>query len=159
MKLGIIIICYNIESSIDILQSSIYINELTNLEICLVNNCSDDNTYELLKEVKEQCSNVSVVNIKKFKTENSAVKAGARYMSSQFNLKYIGYINIENEQSNLSLLIKAVHDHQEGIINHIQNITKSKAIKLTMFQSLFSIMEYLSNNKKNIQYSEFQYFN
>lgn len=159
MKLGVIIICYNIESSIDILQSSAYINELTNLEICLVNNCSNDNTYELLKEVKEQCSNVSVVNIKKFKTENSAVKAGARYMSSQFNLKHIGYINIENEQSNLSLLIKEIHDHQEGIINHIQNITKSKSVKLTMFQSLFSIMEYLSNNKKNIQYSEFQYFN
>ena len=96
MKLGIIIICHNNENDINIDNCVKYLNKVKDIEICLVNNNSKDNTYNVLKEIKEYCNHVSLVDIKKFKSDNSAVKAGARFMSSQFNLKYLGvfYISI-----------------------------------------------------------------
>jgi len=152
MKLGIIIICHNNENDIDISQCVKYLNKIKDIEICLVNNNSKDNTYDVLKEIKEYCENVSIVNIKKFKSDNSAVKAGARFMSSQFNLKYLGYVNTNmiHEYQDLSLLVKSIRDNQIDISNYNQNISNKKGIKLTMFQSLFPVMDYLAKiNIKN----------
>ena len=146
MKLGIIIICHNNENDIDIEHCVKYLNKVKDIEICLVNNNSKDNTYNVLKEIKEYCGHVSIVDIKKFKSDNSAVKAGARFMSSQFNLKYVGFVNSNfiYEYEDLSLLIKSIRDNQVDISNYNQSISNKKGVKLTMFQSLFPVMDYLS---------------
>ena len=145
MKLGIIIICHNNENDIDIDHCIKHLNKVKDIEMCLVNNNSKDNTYDVLKEVKERCENVSIVDIKKFKSDTSAVKAGARFMSSQFNLKYLGFINTNmiSEYENLCLLIKAIGDNQVDISKYNQSYLNKKGIKLTMFQSLFPVMDYL----------------
>jgi len=159
MKLGIIIICYNNENDIDISLSIKHLNKIKNIEICLVNNNSMDNTYDVLKEIKERCGNVSIVNIKKFKSDNSAVKAGARFMSSQFNLKYLGFINsnVISEYENLSLLIKAIGDNQVDISKYNQSYLNKKGIKLTMFQSLFPVMDYLAKINVENRYNDLDY--
>ncbi|TXG35336.1 glycosyltransferase [Seonamhaeicola maritimus] len=151
MKLGIIIICYNNENDIDISHCAKYLNKLKDIEICLVNNNSKDNTYNILEEIKEQCVNVSIVDIKRFKSGNSAVKAGARFMSNQFSLKYLGYINTNSliKYQDLSLLFKAIRDNQVDILNYNQSFLNKKGIRLTMFQSLFPVMDYLA--KMNIE--------
>ena len=151
MKLGIIIICYNNENDIDIGSCIKYLNKVKDIEICLVNNNSKDNTYNVLKEIKEYCNHVSLVDIKKFKSDNSAVKAGARFMSSQFNLKYLGFINTNaiREYENLCLLIKAIGDSQVDISKYNQSDLNKKGIKLTMFQSLFPVMDYLAKMDLN----------
>jgi len=152
MKLGIIIICYNNENDIDISHCVKYLNKVKDIEICLVNNNSKDNTYDVLQEIKEYCKNVSIVNIKKFKSDNSAVKAGARFMSSQFNLKHLGFVNTNmiDKYQDLSLLIKSIRDNQVDISNYNQSISNKKGIRLTMFQSLFPVMDYLAKiNIKN----------
>jgi hypothetical protein len=151
MKLGIIIICHNNENDIDIRHCVKYLNKVKDIEICLVNNHSKDNTYNLLKEINGYCENVSIVNIKKFKSDNSAVKAGARFMSSQFNLKYVGFVNSNMiyEYEDLSLLIKSIRDNQVDISNYNQSFSNKKGIKLTMFQSLFPLLDYLA--KINVQ--------
>jgi glycosyltransferase involved in cell wall biosynthesis len=151
MELGIIIICHNNENDIDIRHCVKYLNKVKDIEICLVNNHSKDNTYNLLKEIKGYCENVSIVNIKKFKSDSSAVKAGARFMSSQFNLKYVGFVtsNTIYEHEGLSLLIKSIRDNQVDISNYNQSLSNKKEIKLTMFQSLFPLMDYLA--KINVQ--------
>jgi hypothetical protein len=120
------------------------------IKVCLVNNNSKDSTYGVLKKIKEDCRNVSIVNIKKFKSENSAVKAGARFMSSQFNLKHLGFVDsmTVNKYKDLSLLIKMIRDNQIDISRYNENILRKKEIKLTLFQSLFSVMDYLA--KRNI---------
>ncbi len=151
MKLGIIIICYNNESDIDIKQCVKYLNKLDGIEICLVNNHSKDNTYEVLKEIKEYCNNVSVVNIKKFKSDTSAVRAGARFMFNQFNLKHLGFANLNNNhKENLSILIKDIKDHKTDILRYNLGILNETEIKLTMFQSLFPVIDFLIKiNMKN----------
>ena len=159
MKLGIIIICYNNENDIDIGSCIKYLNKVKDIEICLVNNNSKDNTYNVLKEIKEYCGHVSIVDIKKFKSDNSAVKAGARFMSSQFNLKYLGFINTNaiREYENLCLLIKAIGDSQVDISKYNQSDLNKKGIKLTMFQSLFSVMDYLAKINIENRYNDLDY--
>lgn len=152
MKLGIIIICHNNENDIDICNCVKYLNKVKNMEICLVNNNSTDNTHEVLREIKEYCKNVSIVNIKKKKSDSSAVKAGARFMTSQFNIKHLGYINTSmiKKYQNLSLLIKTIRDNQMDILEYNKRISDEKTMKPTMFQSLFSVVDYLAKiNAKN----------
>lgn len=134
---------------IDIGHCTKYLNKVKDIEICLVNNHSNDNTYDVLKEIKESCNNVSIVNIKKFKSDNAAVKAGARFMTSQFNLKHLGFVNMNmiSKYDNLNMLIKDIRDNQIDILNYEQSILNKKGIKLTMFQSLFPVMDYLMNVK------------
>jgi glycosyltransferase involved in cell wall biosynthesis len=145
MKLGIIIICYNNEEGIDVSHCAKYLNKIKDIKICLVNNHSKDNTYEILKELKEDCENVSIVNIKKFKPDSSAVKAGARFMSSQYNLKYLGFVTMHRmqEYENLNRLLKDIKDNKGALLEYNQSFLNKKGIKLTMFQSLFSVIDYL----------------
>ncbi len=93
MKTGIILIFHNNERDIN---SEIFIKDLQqteNIELCLVNNDSKDDTFRILQEIKEACKNVSVVNIKKFKSDISAVRAGARFMFNNFDMSHIGYVS------------------------------------------------------------------
>jgi hypothetical protein len=149
MKVGILIICYNIENDIDVSHCVKYLNKVKDIKVCLVNNNSKDNTYDLLKEIKEYCVNVSIVDIKKFKSDNSAVKAGARFMSSQFNLKHLGFISSNgiNEYGNLFQLIKAIGLNQVDISNYDYTFLSKKGTKQTIFQSLFPVMDYLTSKQ------------
>ena len=146
MKIGIIIICSNNENDIDIGLCIKHLNKVKDIEICLVNNNSKDNTYNILKEINERCKNVSIVNVKKLKSDNSAVKAGARFMSSQHNLKYLGFVNTNmiSKYKDLSLLIKTIRDNQVDISKYNERFLNKKRKKLTMFQSLFPVMDYIA---------------
>lgn len=154
MKTGIIIICYNNENDIDTDWCIKYLNNIKDIEFCLVNNNSEDNTYDHLKEISETCVNVSVVNINKHKTDISAVRAGARFMFNQFNLKYLGFVNTTmiSKYEDLSLLIKTIRDNQVDISKYNQSILNRKGMKPTMFQSLFPVMDYLAKNNIKNQY-------
>ena len=160
MKIGIIIIFHNNEKEIDPSYFIENINQTSNLELCLVNNNSKDNTYGLLKEIKETCSNVSVVNIKKFKSDVSAVRAGARFMFNEFDLRHLGYVstNLLNiKYKGLNGLIKAISENQDVIVDYNIETLKRQDIKLTLFQSLFSVIEYLKKIKVNNQFVNRQY--
>ncbi len=145
MKTGIIIICHNNEYDIDRDLCIKYINDVQDVEFCLVNNHSEDNTYELLKDISERCKNVSVVNINKYKSSTSAVKAGARFMFNEYNLKQLGFIttNTFTKFENLSMLIKFIQENQQDISRYNEKILQKKETKLTLFQSLFPVMDYL----------------
>jgi hypothetical protein len=148
MKTGIIIVCYNNEHKIDKDLCIKYINNVQNVEFCFVNNNSEDNTHEILKDISETCKNVSVVNINKYKSSTSAVRAGARFMFNEYNLKQLGFIttNTFSKYENLSILIKVIHENQLKISKYDQKILHTKETKLTLFQSLFSVMDYLAKS-------------
>lgn len=148
MKTGIIIICYNNGYGIDKDLCVKYINDIQDVEFCLVNNNSADNTYELLKDISEICKNVCVVNINKYKSSKSAVRAGARFMFNEYNLKNLGFItaNTFGKFENLSMLIKVIHENQQDISKYSHKILHTKETKLTLFQSLFPVMDYLAKS-------------
>ena len=160
MKTGIIIIFHNNEKEIDTSFFIEQIKQTKNLELCLVNNDSKDNTYQLLKEITEACNNVSVVNIKKFKPDNSAVRSGARFMFNKFDLKHLGYVttNLLNiRYHGLNGLIKAINENEEFILDYNQNSVKKHKMKQTLFQSLFSVIGYLKNLKIENKFINLQY--
>ena len=147
MKTGIIIIFHNYEKEIDIDFFANYCCKAKSIEFCLVNNDSKDDTYLLLKDIKEQCSNVSIVNIKKFKSDISAVKSGARYMYNQFKLSHLGYVNanlLNIQYQGLNSVIQTISEHQDAIIKYDKKILKNHTTKKTLFQKLFSVVEYLT---------------
>ena len=148
MKTGIIIICYNNEYDIDKDLCIKYINDVQDVEFCLVNNNSKDNTYELLKDISGTCKNVSVVNINKYKSSTSAIRAGARFMFNEYNLKQLGFIttNTFNKFESLSMLLKVIQENQIDISKYDQKIFYTKETKLTLFQSLFPVMDYLAKS-------------
>lgn len=147
MKIGIIIVFHNNELLIDKELFARQIEELSNVNFCLVNNESKDNTYEILKEIKELTENVSVVNIKKFKSDVSAIKAGARFMFSQSKYKHLGYVNmnlLNNKFQGLNSILDRIIKYQDEIIEY-DNMSKAKYKKRTNpFQSMFSALDYLT---------------
>lgn len=153
MKIGVIIIFHNNETEIDTNCFIKQIQQTPNLELCLVNNNSRDNTYNILEQIKDQCTNVSVVNIRKFKSDVSAVRAGARFMYNNFNLDHLGYATtnlLNTNQHGLDGLIKAISENQDLIMEFNLENLKRRDIKLTLFKSLFSIVDYLKKlNVKN----------
>ncbi|MVO08931.1 glycosyltransferase [Flavobacterium sp. TP390] len=145
MKTGIIIICHNQEKTLDTLQCVQHIHHSKNIEFCFVNNNSNDNTYELLKEISEVCQNVSVVNINKYKKDISAIRAGARFMFDQFTIQYLGFVTADmiGKYENLSQLLAKILNNQLHIVSSRQSFLKQRKMKLTLFQSLFPISDYL----------------
>ncbi|NNE15368.1 MAG: family 2 glycosyl transferase, partial [Saprospiraceae bacterium] len=107
-------------------------------------NNSRDNTQNILKEIKEECYNVSLVNIKKFKSDAAAVRAGARFMINNFDLKHLGYVSINSfnkKTFGLKRLIEGLHLNQEQISNHCisnSNLQKSNRI---IFQNIFPVLD------------------
>ncbi|WP_299886006.1 glycosyltransferase [uncultured Lacinutrix sp.] len=159
MKIGIIIIFYNNIKDID---KSLFINQAKQaieIEFCLVNNNSTDNTYVILKEIKEACKNVSLVNIKKSKPDLAAVRAGARYMFNEFNFKHIGYVNanvLNAKHIDINNLIKTVNENQDVILKHNIEILEKQEVKRTLFQSIFSVLDYLKDIQINNKFQELQ---
>lgn len=159
MKIGIIIVFRNNENDID---KNVFINRLkkiSNLEICLVNNASNDRTFELLQDVSSFCPNVSLVNIKKFKTQVSAVRSGARFMSSQFNLSHLGYIVVSFlnlEKNGLNELITLISENENQIIDCNKIAIKKTKFKQTLFKSIFSVIDYLRKIKIEINFINLQ---
>ncbi|WP_282030461.1 glycosyltransferase family A protein [Winogradskyella eximia] len=157
MKTGIIIIFHNNEKEMDTDYFIEQIQQTRNLELCLVNNDSKDNTYDLLRDVKDECDNVSVVNVKKFKSDMAAVKAGARYMFSEFDLKHLGYVStnmLNIKYHGLNGLIEVITENQDAILNYKIKTLKKKQ---TLFQSLFSLLDYLKKIRENNTFINVQY--
>ncbi|MBU2921990.1 glycosyltransferase [Winogradskyella psychrotolerans] len=159
MKTGIIIIFHNNEKEMDTAYFIEQIKQTSNLELCLVNNDSKDNTYDLLKDIKDECNNVSIVNVRKFKSDIAAVKAGARFMFSEFDLKHLGYVSINMlniKYHGLNGLIEVITENQDAILNYKIKTLKKKQ---TLFQSLFSLLDYLKKLTENNHFINLQYEN
>jgi len=142
MTIGIIIVFRNSEHQIvkgNFFKECI---KYQNIDICLVNNASTDKTLLLLKEIQEEFqSHVEVLDIKKYTSTISAVKAGERYFTNSQNLKHIGYICIEDISDG-----KALDDLLTAFIKN--NITSKqlktlpvKYKKPTFLKNIFSVLD------------------
>ena len=155
IRIGIIIVCHNIEKNINKNLFVKHLNQAKNLELCLVNNASRDNTYQILKEIKElSLIDFSIVDIKKFKSDYSAVRSGARFMFNQFDLNHLGYVStnlLNNRKYSINGLINHIRENQDLILEYNKNLKQSSKIKQTLFQSVFSINEYLEKTSINNQ--------
>lgn len=157
MNIGIIIIFSNNEAQIEKRFFIEQINSCNTIELCLVDNNSKDKTLQLLKDIKESCpSHVSVVEIKKCSSKDAAKRAGARYMFNEFNLKHIGFVDlntIHQKGETLNELIKSLCENQELIINTNVRVIENQEAKQTLFKSIFSVVDYLKKIKTNTKFN------
>lgn len=143
MKTGVIILFHNYENELEPKVLIEQIQQLDTIPICLVNNESKDNTYDIVKDIRDHCPNVSVVNIKKLKSDLSAIRAGARYLLSARKLKTLGYIN-----TNLIPVDFGLAHLFEDVISHREQLFKSRLSLLkpnntNIRNQLFSIIDEL----------------
>lgn len=122
MKKGIVIVFSEDEDRIN-KDELINLSNHKNTEICLVNNGSKDHTLEVLNAVKDtlESSSISIIDIKKNIKTIAAVKAGARYLFSVEDLKYIIYL-----KSNILSYLK---NRQFEVLKKIENEFLSSFLK------------------------------
>ncbi len=138
MNVGLIVVINSFESEILKTYFITVIKELTDVKLCFVNNGSSEHVHELLTEIAEQSKNAFVVSAKKKKSSNTAIRAGARFLVSQFNLKSIGFIIAPNEFKLLDLL-KTYSCNRDTIMIFNQKELEKRSIKQTFYQRLFSV--------------------
>ena len=154
MKLGIIIIFHNNEDIIDKDFFISHLNEAKDIEFCFVNNASFDKTYQFLTEIKEDCSCVSLVDIKKYTSESIAVKAGARFLFNVFELNHTGYVSTnprDKEHFMLKELLKAISANKDYILEYDIKMIERQKIKKSIMNRIFSVIAYLKVLKANKQ--------
>jgi len=89
MKIGILIVFRNDEAAIELHKFTKLFAKKTKLDVCFVNNGSTDNTLKLLKEIQEEATiPISIIDVKKNRGLNAAIKAGVRYLSNKNDLPY-----------------------------------------------------------------------
>jgi predicted glycosyltransferase involved in capsule biosynthesis len=146
MKIGVIIIFHNNQDEIDTNEIVQSLKFTEDIELCFVDNESKDKTLEQLREIKESCKNVSIVEIKKHITQNAAKRAGARYVFNNFNLKHIGYIDVNVLKANhydFNQVLKLLIHHKDLLIEYNKDIRRQQEVKQTLFKSVFPILEFL----------------
>lgn len=87
-KLSVVIPCYNAEKNIEnVVKRDIEIfqkNGIENFEFVLVNDCSKDNTWEILKNMSEKSDNIISVNLAKNSGQHGAIMAGFHFVSGDY---------------------------------------------------------------------------
>ncbi len=150
MKKGIVILFHDNASDVDKDYFTKKMDYAKNLQICLVDNNSKDETYQVLSEIAEDCENVSIVNVKKHKTDISAARAGVRFLSNKYNLSEIAYICYDllpSNQRGLDEFFKLLIENQHSSLNPKFNYVENGKSKKTLFQSLFSLNGFVQNFK------------
>ncbi|MCK8521329.1 glycosyltransferase family 2 protein [Aquimarina sp. D1M17] len=96
MKTGIIVPCYNEEKRLNADAFINFINKKNNYHLCFVNDGSKDNTISVLRQIQNtNPEKVSVIDIKKNVGKAAAVRAGARYLHSRGDIKFVGFIDAD----------------------------------------------------------------
>ena len=151
--IGIILIFHNNENSLNFNLIKQILNVATELHFCLVNNGSSDSTLDLLNEVKQNSNNqISVLDIKKYKSDVFALKSAARYLNSIEKIKYYGYLEVENTNSIITLKQLIHSNNQIPIKSNLQHLINPKENRL-IIKKVFLLIDYTNtvmNNKQSI---------
>ena len=92
-------------------------------------------------DIADECKNVTVIHIKKTKSTSLAVRAGARYLNSYLNSKFLAYItDLRGEK--LVEAIQLFATQYEKIKSEQVSSQYQKLTKQTFFQKIFSASNY-----------------
>lgn len=136
MKIGVIIIFNNNASDIERGLFDSLFNFNSEVQLCLVNNGSSDDTLEKLEMLIETSPlNCTLMDIKQDKGESFAVRAGARYFFNQNRLKYFGYTTTSRLKlkNDLVSLMHEIEGFLNRMIDYRANTKKTRNLMKPVF--------------------------
>ncbi|PWG06796.1 glycosyltransferase [Polaribacter aquimarinus] len=137
MKTGIILLFFNDEKEITENYFKVFLNNRAS-NFCFVNNASKDKTLDKLKEIKKfNYKNISIIDIKRNKGKNAAIKAGVRYLKNNEDFNSIVYFEFSKyrKHKNPEHLLQCIDDNKK-VINIISKASNRKILK-----NVFSLEE------------------
>jgi GT2 family glycosyltransferase len=146
MKIGIILIFHNNEKDINNGLFTNLLNQTEHIPLCFVNNGSKDSTLESLKLLKaERESNITIIDIKRNKGDEAAVKAGARYLFNKNDLKHVGFINMNasNSFEDFEKFFKTFTENKKLIIEYNIKRSENSKSQRAWFKDIFSITNFI----------------
>ena len=92
-KISIIIPIYNAENYLKRCLNSVINQTLKDIEIICINDCSKDNSLEILKEYSKKDNRIKIINLKENKGESKARNIGL----DNTNSEYIAFLDNDDE--------------------------------------------------------------
>lgn len=143
MKISFVIPCYcselTIESVVEQIQNTMKIMKDYDYEIILVNDCSKDRTYDVLKKLSKSNDRVNTINLAKNVGQHAAILAGFNYVTGELvvTLDDDGQTPIENLPQMLEKLqegydvisAKYVKRNQPSLFRRIGTALNRKMVK------------------------------
>ena len=125
-KISIVIPCYNSEKNIEnVIKKDIDIFEalgINQYEFILVNDCSKDNTWELIKKMSKENSYIISINLAKNCGQHGAIMAGFHYVSGDYVV-----VSDDDGQTQMEMIGEMISKMEEGYdVITTEWITKSK---------------------------------
>jgi Glycosyltransferases involved in cell wall biogenesis len=155
MRISIVIPCYNSEDSIegvvDNIKHTLNTSKRMDYEIVLVNDCSNDNTFEKIKKIAKANINILGISLAYNSGQHNAILAGMRYTSGEYIMvcnddgqtpfEAIDEMIEQLEQGRDAVCIKYVRRKQRNIFRKIG--TKADAL----------VANWLIEQPRNIEFS------
>lgn len=141
MKVGMIIVFGNDDEKLLDMNIVDTFKSLPDVFFCLVNNNCSELFGETLMDIADECENVTMIHIKKTKSNSLAVRAGSRFLNNHLNLKFLGYIT-ELKGEDLIKAIEMFGKTKGEIRFDKRNAQSNKLIKQSFFQRIFSVSNY-----------------
>lgn len=112
-KLSVVIPCYNSEKNIrGVIENDIQIFKnlkIENYEFILVNDCSPDNTWEVLQSLSKENEHIIAINLAKNAGQHGAIMAGFNYVSGEYVV-----VSDDDGQTQMEMIGTMIEKMQEG---------------------------------------------
>lgn len=112
-KLSVVIPCYNAERNIEgVIEKDIKIFQeqgITDYEFVLVNDCSRDNTWNVIKSLSEKNDKIVCINLAKNAGQHGAIMAGFHHVSGDFVV-----VSDDDGQTQMEAITKMINKMDEG---------------------------------------------
>ena len=169
MKFSIIIPAHNVEKEIERALESIYKQSYKDYEIIVIDDCSNDNTLEILRKYKDVNVIINEKNIKAGGSRNRGLDVARGeyiifldaddYLADIDTLEKINNVINDTETDIVYLGFKIVGKIEEEWIPTVENSTLSKRATDWKYENVWDVCwnrQFL--NKNNIRFIENKYF-
>lgn len=112
-KLSVVIPCYNSEKNIrSVIENDIQIFkklQIENYEFVLVNDCSPDNTWEVLKTMSKENRQIVAINLAKNAGQHAAIMAGFNHVTGDYVV-----VSDDDGQTQMEMIGQMIEKLREG---------------------------------------------
>lgn len=156
-KLSVVIPCYNAEKNIEsVIEKDIDIfakSGILNYEFILVNDCSRDNTWDVLRQLSKKHNNIVCINLAKNSGQHGAIMAGFHYVSGDLVV-----VSDDDGQTQMEMIGQMIQKLDEGYdvvsTNWVQRGKRSLYRRLGTWLGVV-INDILMDNPKDVVVSIF----